>query len=222
MLSDCVPAATQLSCWLCRVQAALGAARLSRRSSCFAEATFVAVSPQSGRAEVDDVLAAIRPTTCLVSVMLANNETGVIMVSDGCVHNRVGTRSLKGSWSTDLLPSCQPVTELSQRIRALNVQRVAEGLPRILVHTDAAQMIGKGRVDVQELGVDYLTIVGHKVWPMCRSPTTTSLLRCQGDTGCLPQLDTSSVPKVFPLSGALKTVFSWVTRVMQVRGACLE
>jgi len=40
-----------------------------------------------------------------------------------------------------------------------------EGLPRILVHTDAAQMIGKGRVDVQELGGDYLTVVGHKVWP---------------------------------------------------------
>lgn len=39
------------------------------------------VSQRSGRAEVDDVLAAIRPTTCLVSVMLANNETGVIMVS---------------------------------------------------------------------------------------------------------------------------------------------
>lgn len=31
------------------------------------------------------------------------------------------------------------------------------------MHTDAAQMIGKGQVDVQDLGVDYLTIVGHKV-----------------------------------------------------------
>lgn len=39
------------------------------------------VSPRSGQAEVDDVLAAVRPTTCLVSIMLANNETGVIMVS---------------------------------------------------------------------------------------------------------------------------------------------
>ncbi|XP_040468547.1 selenocysteine lyase isoform X2 [Falco naumanni] len=87
-----------------------------------AEATFVPVSSQSGRVEVDDVLAAIRTTTCLVSIMLANNETGVIM------------------------------------------RRAAEGLPRILVHTDAAQMIGKGRVDVQELGVDYLTIVGHKFY----------------------------------------------------------
>ncbi|XP_052658978.1 selenocysteine lyase isoform X3 [Harpia harpyja] len=119
-----------------------------------AEATFVAVSPRSGRAEVDDVLAAIRPTTCLVSIMLANNETGVIM----------------------------PVTELSQRIHALNQWRVAEGLPRILVHTDAAQMIGKGRVDVQELGVDYLTIVGHKFYGprigalYVRGPGTTTPL----------------------------------------------
>ncbi|NWI90540.1 SCLY lyase, partial [Pitta sordida] len=119
-----------------------------------AEVTFVPVSPRSGRAEVDDVLAAVRPNTCLVSLMLANNETGVIM----------------------------PVAELSQRIRALNQRRAAEGLPRILVHTDAAQMIGKGRVDVQELGVDYLTIVGHKFYGprvgalFVRGPGTTTPL----------------------------------------------
>ncbi|XP_039552824.1 selenocysteine lyase isoform X3 [Passer montanus] len=99
-----------------------------------AETTFVPVSPRSGQAEVDDVVAAIQPNTCLVSLMLANNETGVIM----------------------------PVAELSQRVRALNRRRAAEALPRVLLHTDAAQMIGKGRVDVQELGVDYLTVVGHK------------------------------------------------------------
>ncbi|XP_064313256.1 selenocysteine lyase isoform X3 [Phalacrocorax carbo] len=119
-----------------------------------AEATFVAVSPRSGRAEVDDILAAIRPTTCLVSIMLANNETGVIM----------------------------PVAEVSQCIRALNQRRAVEGLPRILVHTDAAQMVGKGRVDVRELGVDYLTIVGHKFYGprigalYVRGPGTTTPL----------------------------------------------
>ncbi|XP_033005918.1 selenocysteine lyase isoform X2 [Lacerta agilis] len=101
-----------------------------------AEATFVPVSKVTGQVEVDEVVAAIRPTTCLVSIMLANNETGVIM----------------------------PVSELSQRIQALNRKRTASGLPRIFVHTDAAQMIGKGQVDVQDLGVDYLTIVGHKFY----------------------------------------------------------
>ena len=43
--------------------------------------TFVPVSKVSGQVEVEDILAAVRPATCLVTVMLANNETGVIMVS---------------------------------------------------------------------------------------------------------------------------------------------
>lgn len=47
-------------------------------------------------------------------------------------------------------------------MRAVNKQRP---LPRILVHTDAAQAIGKIRVDACDMGVDYLTIVGHKVSP---------------------------------------------------------
>ncbi|XP_050821536.1 selenocysteine lyase isoform X2 [Gopherus flavomarginatus] len=98
-----------------------------------AEATFVPVSKITGQVEVDDAIAAIRPTTCLVSIMLANNETG-------------------------------PISELSQQIQILNQNRMALGLPRILMHTDAAQMIGKGRVDGQDLGVDYLTIVGHKFY----------------------------------------------------------
>ncbi|KAG7488371.1 hypothetical protein MATL_G00031870 [Megalops atlanticus] len=98
-----------------------------------ADVTFVPVSKVTARAEVEDVMAAVRPTTCLISVMLANNETGVLM----------------------------PVREICERVRSLNKQRPA---PRILLHTDAAQAIGKVRVDVQELGIDYLTIVGHKFY----------------------------------------------------------
>ncbi|XP_023381795.1 selenocysteine lyase [Pteropus vampyrus] len=99
-----------------------------------AAVTFVPVSKVNGRAEVDDILAAVRPTTCLVTIMLANNETGVVM----------------------------PIPELGQRVRALNQQRAAAGLPPILLHTDAAQALGKRRVDVADLAVDFLTIVGHK------------------------------------------------------------
>ncbi|XP_029471852.1 selenocysteine lyase isoform X2 [Rhinatrema bivittatum] len=103
-----------------------------------AEATFIPVSKVSGQAEVYDVMSAVRPNTCLVSIMMANNETGVLM----------------------------PISELSRRIKILNQKRVASGLPWILIHTDAAQALGKVRVDVQELGVDYLTIVGHKAAEM--------------------------------------------------------
>ncbi|XP_031452452.1 selenocysteine lyase isoform X2 [Phasianus colchicus] len=61
-----------------------------------AETTFVPVSPRSGRAEVDDVLAAVRPTTCLVTIMLANNETGVIMFYGP----RIGTLYVHGPGTT--------------------------------------------------------------------------------------------------------------------------
>uniref|UniRef100_A0A3Q2YEA6 Selenocysteine lyase n=1 Tax=Hippocampus comes TaxID=109280 RepID=A0A3Q2YEA6_HIPCM len=93
--------------------------------------TCVPVSKTTGRVEADDVVAAVRPNTCLVSIMLANNETGIIM----------------------------PIREISQRVRSLRQQ---DGCARVLIHTDAAQALGKIPVDVKELGVDYLTIVGHK------------------------------------------------------------
>lgn len=56
--------------------------------------------------------------------------------------------------------SSQPVQKICQKVKRLNKQH--ERI-RILLHTDAAQALGKIPVDVQELGVDFLTIVGHKV-----------------------------------------------------------
>ncbi|XP_063771874.1 selenocysteine lyase isoform X2 [Pseudophryne corroboree] len=101
-----------------------------------AEVTFVPVSFTTGRVEVDDVVAALRPNTCLISIMLANNETGVIM----------------------------PVSELSERLAPISQERTSQGLSPVFLHTDAAQALGKINVDVQELGVNYLTIVGHKFY----------------------------------------------------------
>ena len=72
------------------------------------------------------VAAAITPTTVLVTIMHANNETGTI----------------------------QPITEIAHATRAAGV----------LLHCDAAQSLGKIDVDVAALGVDLLTIVGHKMY----------------------------------------------------------
>lgn len=44
--------------------------------------------------------------------------------------------------------------------------------PLCLVHTDAAQSIGKVQVDVADLGVDLATIVGHKFG--CEPPSCFS------------------------------------------------
>ncbi|CAF96629.1 unnamed protein product, partial [Tetraodon nigroviridis] len=98
-----------------------------------ADVTFVSVSRESARVEAQDVMAAVRPNTCLVSVMLANNETGVVM----------------------------PVQQICEQVQAVNRRRQEL---RILLHTDAAQALGKIPVSARHLGVDFLTIVGHKFY----------------------------------------------------------
>ena len=71
----------------------------------------------------------------------------------------------RGDLVTSFFPlSLQPVAEISDAIKLLNIKREENGLPKILIHTDAAQAIGKIKVDVKVLGVDYLTIVGHKFY----------------------------------------------------------
>ena len=58
----------------------------------------------------------------------------------------------------------QPIADISTAIRGLEQERSQQNLPPILLHTDAAQAIGKISVNVQDLGVDYLTVVGHKFY----------------------------------------------------------
>ena len=79
-----------------------------------------------GRVDPDDVKKAIAPHTALISIMLANNETGTL----------------------------QPIREISAMAREKNIP----------FHTDAAQALGKIPVDVKDLGVDFLTVAGHKLY----------------------------------------------------------
>ena len=56
--------------------------------------------------------------------------------------------------SNNEVGAIQPIRELSRIASSRNV----------LFHTDAAQSVGKVRVQVEELGVDFLTVAGHKFY----------------------------------------------------------
>ena len=99
------------------------------------DVTYINVSKKLGCIDAQEVIEAIRDETVLISIMLANNETGII----------------------------QPITEICKKLRCINKCRSSK-LPHIFVHTDAAQGIGKIKVDVQQIGVDFMTIVGHKFY----------------------------------------------------------
>ena len=85
--------------------------------------TWLPVDAQ-GQVRPAEAVAALREDTALVTLMHANNETGVL----------------------------QPIAEIAHEARSRGIR----------VHTDASQSVGKLPVSVDALGVDLLTVVGHK------------------------------------------------------------
>ncbi len=79
---------------------------------------------KEGIVRVEDLKAALRDDTALVTIMMANNEVGTV----------------------------QPIKELAAVCREKGVT----------FHTDAVQAAGHIKVDVKELGVDMLSVSGHK------------------------------------------------------------
>jgi cysteine desulfurase len=80
----------------------------------------------TGRVRVEEAEEAVGADTALVTIMLANNETGTL----------------------------QPVGPIAKAARARGT----------LVHTDAAQAVGKVPVRVESLAVDLLSVAGHKLY----------------------------------------------------------
>ena len=78
-----------------------------------------------GCLDLEELKKSIRPDTCLISIMMANNEIGNIY----------------------------PIKEIA---------KIAHDND-IIIHCDAVQALGKIKIDVEDLDVDYLSVSGHKI-----------------------------------------------------------
>ncbi len=90
------------------------------------EVTYLPVDHE-GRISLEELEAAVREDTILVSMMHVNNEIGTI----------------------------EPVEEAAARVHAKN--------PRTLFHVDAIQSFGKLRIYPKRMGIDLLSVSGHKI-----------------------------------------------------------
>ena len=81
---------------------------------------------QNGLIDLEEMEAAMRPETSLVSVMALNNEIGVV----------------------------QPIKDIGQLCRS----------KKIFFHTDAAQMLGKLPIDVNDMSIDVMSMSSHKIY----------------------------------------------------------
>jgi cysteine desulfurase len=98
------------------------------------EVTYLPVD-RDGLLKQDELKKAIRQDTILVSIMFANNEIGTI----------------------------QPIHEISQIIKSSS-SNSAGSARQVLFHTDACQAAGYYNLNVNELGVDLMTINGSKIY----------------------------------------------------------
>ena len=86
-----------------------------------------------GLVSIDDLKKSIRDDTILISIMLANNEIGTIMP----IKDLAALAHTKGA-STSILGGCA-------------------------FHTDAVQAFANMHIDVDDLGVDMLSVSAHKI-----------------------------------------------------------
>lgn len=90
------------------------------------EVTYLPVKHATGLVDMEQLKAAIRDDTVLISVMAVNNEIGTL----------------------------QPIKDIGELCRS----------KKIVFHCDAAQMLGKLPIDVDDMKIDLMSMSSHKVY----------------------------------------------------------
>ncbi len=169
-----------------------------------AQVTYLPVD-KYGMVKISDVEKAIRPETVLVSIMYVNNEVGTI----------------------------EPIEEIGKLIKKLNLSRVACHLSPVYFHADAVQAFQYLDCDVDRLGVDFLSLTGHKFY----APKGIGVLYIRQGTAIVRQIDgggqelglrsgTENVPYIVGLGKAIELVTcnkkQATRKIMKLRNRLIE
>lgn len=101
-----------------------------------AEVTYLSVNKE-GLVDPEELKKAIKENTAIVSIIMGNNEMGAI----------------------------QPIAEIGAIVKKEKEKRIEEGNKTPLAfHTDAVQAFAFEKIDVQDLGVDMLSLTAHKFY----------------------------------------------------------
>ncbi len=165
-----------------------------------AEVTFITPNKE-GLISVKDIKAAIQPNTILISVMYVNNEIGTV----------------------------QPIAEIGKLLKKINIERATEKLPKISFHTDATQAINYFNCDVDEIGVDLLSMSAHKIYGpkgvgllYVRKATAIKRIQDGGDQEYKMRAGTHNVPGIIGLGAAINAIktpatLKYIKEITQLR-----
>ena len=88
-----------------------------------------------GRVDIEDLKKKLSSKTVLVSIMAANNETGVM----------------------------NDIRKIGEIISQYNNLELEDSEDKILFHSDCVQVFGKKKIDIEEMKLDYITVSFHKM-----------------------------------------------------------
>ena len=149
-----------------------------------AQVSYIAPDKE-GIVSARDIEKAIQPNTILISIMYVNNEIGTV----------------------------QPIAEIGKMLKKINIERAKKNWPRILFHTDATQAVNYFGCKVDELGVDLLSMSGHKIYGpkgvgllYIRKGTPIKRIQDGGDQEYKMRAGTHNVPGIVGLGEAISVI----------------
>ncbi len=149
-----------------------------------AQVSYIAPDKE-GIVSARDIEKAIQPNTILISIMYVNNEIGTV----------------------------QPIAEIGKMLKKINAERAKKNWPRILFHTDATQAVNYFGCKVDELGVDLLSMSGHKIYGpkgvgllYIRKGTPIKRIQDGGDQEYKMRAGTHNVPGIVGLGEAISVI----------------